>query len=60
MECSSDSFVNILNKLFLSLVLLLQGCAVAAVTAAGITVVATGVKITAKALGAIADKVLPI
>lgn len=39
--------------------LLLQGCAVVAVADAGITVVATGVKITAKAVGAVADAVIP-
>lgn len=39
--------------------LALQGCAVVAVADAAITVVATGVKITAKAVGAVADAVIP-
>ncbi len=39
--------------------LLLQGCAVVAVADAAVTVVATGVKVTAKAVGAVADAVLP-
>lgn len=37
----------------------LQGCAVVAVADAAITVVATGVKVTAKAVGAVADAVIP-
>lgn len=37
----------------------LSGCAVIAVADAGVTVVATGVKITAKAVGAVADAVIP-
>lgn len=37
----------------------LQGCAVVAVADAAVTVVATGVKVTAKAVGAVADAVLP-
>ncbi len=39
--------------------LVLQGCAVVAVADAAITVVATGVKVTAKAVGAVADAVIP-
>lgn len=39
--------------------IILQGCAVIAVADAGVTVVATGVKITAKAVGAVADVVIP-
>jgi hypothetical protein len=39
--------------------LTLQGCAVVAVADAAITVVATGVKVTAKAVGAVADAVIP-
>ncbi len=39
--------------------LALQGCAVVAVADAAITVVATGVKVTAKAVGAVADAVIP-
>lgn len=46
--------------LALSVLLLgLQGCAVVAVADAAVTVVATGVKITAKAVGAVADAVIP-
>ena len=37
----------------------LQGCAVVAVADAAITVVATGVKVTAKAVGAVTDAVIP-
>ncbi len=37
----------------------LQGCAVVAVADAAVTVVATGVKVTAKTIGAVADVVLP-
>lgn len=40
-------------------VLTLQACAVVAVADAAVTVVATGVKITAKAVGAVADAVIP-
>jgi hypothetical protein len=40
-------------------VLALQGCAVVAVADAAVTVVATGVKVTAKAVGAVADAVIP-
>ena len=39
--------------------LALQGCAVVAVADAAITVVATGVKVTAKAVGAVADAIIP-
>ena len=42
-----------------SLVLSLQACAVIAVADAAVTVVATGVKVTAKAVGAVADAVIP-
>lgn len=41
------------------LILALQGCAVVAVADAAVTVVATGVKVTAKAVGAVADAVIP-
>ena len=41
------------------LLLSLQGCAVVAVADAAVTVVATGVSITAKAVGAVADAVIP-
>jgi hypothetical protein len=37
----------------------LTGCAVVAVADAAVTVVATGVKVTAKAVGAVADAVIP-
>lgn len=39
--------------------LALQGCAVVAVADAAVTVVATGVKTTAKAVGAVANAVIP-
>ena len=42
-----------------SLVLSLQACAVVAVADAAVTVVATGVKVTAKTVGAVADAVIP-
>ena len=42
-----------------SALLTLQACAVVAVADAAVTVVATGVKITAKAVGAVADAVIP-
>lgn len=45
--------------LIASFVLNLQGCAVVAVADAAITVVATGVKVTAKTVGAVADAVIP-
>lgn len=40
-------------------VISLQACAVVAVADAAITVVATGVKVTAKAIGAVANAVIP-
>jgi hypothetical protein len=43
----------------ISLVLTLQACAVVAVADAAVTVVATGVKVTAKAVGAVAEAVIP-
>lgn len=39
--------------------LTLQACAVVAVADAAVTVVATGVKVAAKTVGAVADVVLP-
>ena len=42
-----------------SLVVLLQACAVVAVADAAVTVVATGVKVTAKAVGAVEDAIIP-
>jgi len=41
------------------LVASVSGCAVVAVADAAVTVVATGVKVTAKAVGAAADAVIP-
>jgi hypothetical protein len=43
----------------ISVLMTLQACAVVAVADAAVTVVATGVKVTAKALGAMADAVIP-
>lgn len=43
----------------IGVVLALQACAVVAVADAAVTVVATGVKVTAKAVGAVADAVIP-
>ena len=40
-------------------ILSLQACAVIAVADAAVTVVATGVKVTAKAVGAVASAVIP-
>ena len=42
-----------------SLILSLQACAVVAVADAAVTVVATGVKVTTKAVGAVADVIIP-
>jgi hypothetical protein len=42
-----------------SCILALQACAVVAVADAAVTVVATGVKVTAKVVGAVADAVIP-
>jgi len=42
-----------------SLVLTLQACAVVIVADAAVTVVATGVKVAAKTVGAVADVVIP-
>jgi len=41
------------------LALALNGCSVVAVADAAVTVVATGVKVTAKAVGAAVDAVIP-
>lgn len=38
---------------------MLPGCAVVAVADAAVTVVATGVKVTAKTIGAVVDVVIP-
>ena len=42
-----------------SIALFMQGCAVIAVADAAVTVVATGVKITAKGVGAVAGVLIP-
>lgn len=55
------NLTSTLRKFFLLVagVLALQGCAVVAVADAAVTVVATGVKVTAKTIGAVVDVVLP-
>lgn len=56
----SDSFKTPLRwALCVCVVLFLQACAVIAVADAAVTVVATGVKITAKGVGAVAGALLP-
>ena len=50
---------RLLLLLILILMTGLSGCAVVAVADAAVTVVATGVKVTAKAVGAVADAVIP-
>ena len=45
--------------ILLSLILSVPGCAVYTVADTAVTVVATGVKVTAKAVGAVADAVIP-
>lgn len=48
------------RALLLGLVILsVSGCSVIAVADAAVTVVATGVKVTAKAVGAVADAAIP-
>ena len=49
------------QALIVSILLLstLSGCAVVAVADAAVTVVATGVKVAAKTVGAVADAVIP-
>lgn len=57
---AQNFFLRTLQALALaSLLLGLPGCAVVAVADAAVTVVATGVSITAKAVGAVADAVIP-
>ena len=57
---SKSPFVRILSGLICAVGLVsLQACAVVAVADAAVTVVATGVKITAKTVGAVADAVIP-
>ena len=56
----SDSLKTPLRwALYASVTLFLQACAVIAVADAAVTVVATGVKITAKGVGAVAGALLP-
>jgi hypothetical protein len=50
---------NVATACLLVIASLLSGCAVVAVADAAVTVVATGVKVTAKAVGAVADAVIP-
>ena len=50
---------SIFCMMILSLSLSNTGCAVVAVADAAATVVATGVKVTAKTVGAVADAVIP-
>ena len=57
-----DEWSNELKRrlaLLLTLLPLIGGCAVVAVADAAVTVVATGVKVTAKAVGAAADAIIP-
>ncbi|PRD66549.1 hypothetical protein [Malikia granosa] len=57
---AQNVFLRTLQALALgSLLLGLPGCAVVAVADAAVTVVATGVSITAKTVGAVADAVIP-
>lgn len=57
----THSAMKTISRWVASLVTLmaLQACAVIAVADAAVTVVATGVKVTAKAVGAVADAVIP-
>jgi hypothetical protein len=55
----SHSHATLRLVLIVGMVLSLQACAVVAVADAAVTVVATGVKVTAKAVGAVADAVIP-
>lgn len=50
---------NLKLAMVASLILSLQACAVVAIADAAASVVATGVKVTAKAVGAVADAVIP-
>lgn len=59
LQSTLSPMVVVRMMLIASLVLNLQGCAVVAVADAAITVVATGVKVTAKTVGAVADAVIP-
>jgi hypothetical protein len=58
---SSQSLHKLVGRLVavVCVTLTLQACAVVAVADAAVTVVATGVKVTAKAVGSIADAVIP-
>lgn len=57
----TKSASRLLSLLLASVVLTgaLSGCAVVAVADAAVTVVATGVKVTAKAAGAVVNAVIP-
>lgn len=55
----SESWVRAAGAALATAVLALSGCSVVAVADATVTVVATGVKVTAKAVGAAADAVIP-
>jgi hypothetical protein len=58
---SSLCATTVAHKLVLGvcMVLSLQACAVVAVADAAVTVVATGVKVAAKTVGAVTDVVIP-
>ena len=59
-RCWGGGRLTLLPVCLISLLLPgLSGCAVVAVADAAVTVVATGVKVTAKAVGAVADAVIP-
>jgi len=58
-ESSLAQAKSLLRVLVVGLLFSLQGCAVVAVADAAVTVVATGVKVTAKAVGAVANAVIP-
>ncbi len=55
----SKSITTFQRMMIAILAIHLSGCAVVAVADAAVTVVATGVKVTAKAVGAVADVVIP-
>jgi len=55
------NFFALLSRVILvsALLFALSGCVVVSVADAAVTVVATGVKVTAKGVGAVADAVMP-
>ncbi len=57
LQNSMNAFYKLIGASFIALTL--QACAVVAVADAAVTVVATGVKVTAKAVGAVASAVIP-